>query len=85
MPEKIVPFNTELESLIGQEFKGETITPEFMNMLRAGKAAYEHGYHGFISREKFLEWVGKMYDGGGEQKKILLGEVHGKIIINKCH
>jgi hypothetical protein len=79
MSEKVGFIDEELEKKIKEDFS-DKLTPEFINMLRLGKAAYEHGYYGFISKEKVLEWVSKMYDGGKKQKLIRQGMSHGKII-----
>lgn len=79
---EVISFDENLEKKVKEEF-GDEATPEFINMLRAGKAAYEHGYHGFISKEKFLEWVSRMHDGGEEQRKIRTGKSHGRILLNK--
>ena len=81
MPDEVVSFSEDLEKRVKQEF-GDEATPEFINMLRAGKAAYEHGYHGFIPKKKFLKWVSTMYDAGQEQRKVMHGKTHGRILIN---
>jgi hypothetical protein len=81
MAEKVVPFSDALEERVKKEF-GEEATPEFMNLLRLGKAAYEHGYHGFIPRKKLLKWVSMMYDSGENQMKIMHGKAHGSITLN---
>ena len=81
MPDNIVLFDDKLEARIRKEF-GEEATPEFMNMVRAGKAAYEHGYHGFIHKREFLGWIEEMYDAGKEQREVRNGKKHGRIIIN---
>ena len=81
MSEDVIHFDGNLERRLREEF-GEEATPEFMNMLRLGKAAYEHGYHGFIPKEIVLKWVAEMYDGGQKQKAIRNGEAHGSININ---
>ncbi len=81
MPLEIIPFDDNLEKRVKKEL-GVIATPELINMLRAGKAAYEHGYHRFISKEKFMEWISKLYDAGQEQKKIREGKLHGAILIN---
>jgi len=78
---EVVPFDEMLEKRVKEEF-GDEATPEFINMLRLGKAAYEHGYNGFISQEKVMEWAGKMYDGGQKQNRVSLGKVHGMILTN---
>jgi len=80
MPDKVVPFDENLEKRVKQEF-GEEATPEFINMLRAGKAAYEHAYHGFIPKKKFLKWVSIMYDAGQEQRKVMRGRTHSTDVI----
>jgi len=69
------------EGLVIKTF-GNEATPEFINMLRLGKAAYEHGYHGFISEEKVVEWAKKMYIAGRQQREIRDRKRHGKITIN---
>jgi hypothetical protein len=74
-------FDEELERRIGEEF-GDEATPEFLNMLMLGKAAYEHGHSGFIPKEKVIEWVGRMYNGGQQQREIMEGKSHGMISIN---
>ncbi len=79
----IIPFDKYLEERLIQEFE-EKATPEFINMIRAGKAAYEHAYNGFISKEKFLEWIGMMFDGGQNQREIREGKAHGRILINSA-
>tara|TARA_Y100000310_G_C20387083_1_gene670960 strand:- start:339 stop:704 length:366 start_codon:yes stop_codon:yes gene_type:complete len=81
MVDKVIPFDQELEEKVREEF-GKEATPEFINMLRLGKAAYEHGFHGFIKKEKVLEWVSRLYDGGEEQQAIRQGKAHGGININ---
>src|SRR3989344_7787712 len=81
MTNDVAPFDELLEKRIKAEF-GNEATQEFINMLKAGKVAYEHGYNGFISREKFIEWVGKMYDSGAQQQRVRKGEEHGTIFIN---
>jgi len=53
-----------------------------MNMLRLGKAAYEHGYHGFCSKEKVMEWVGRMYECGQQQARISKLEEDGMVNTN---
>ncbi len=78
---RVIPFDEVLEERVKKEF-GDEATPEFINMLRLGKAAYEHGYNGFISQEKVMEWVGKMYEGGQEQNRISRRKVHGMVLIN---
>jgi len=83
MAEEVLSFNETLEKRIKEEF-GEEATPEFLNMLRAGKAAYEHGYHGFIPKKKFLKWVGIMYDAGQNQRGVMNGKVHGEILIDSA-
>lgn len=77
----IAPFDEELEVRIKEEF-GNEATPEFMNMLRIGKAAYEHGYNGFITRAKVQEWVGSLYKAGQHQRLVRGGKAHGRILIN---
>ena len=69
MPDGVIFFDDELERIVRERFGDEAI-PEFLNMLRAGKTAYEHGYHGFISKEKFIDWVSKIYDVGEKRKQI---------------
>ncbi|MBU3923996.1 MAG: hypothetical protein KJ592_03705 [Nanoarchaeota archaeon] len=81
MANEVIPFDERLERIVLEEF-GEEATSEFMNMLRLGKAAYEHGYAGFATKEKVMEWAGRMYDGGVEQRKIRSGEACGMILIN---
>ena len=81
MSEEVVFFTEDLRKRIRKEF-GDEATPEFMNMLMLGKAVYEHGYHDFIPKEKVLEWVSGMYDGGQKQRRIRKGEEHGAILIN---
>lgn len=67
MADEVVVFNDDLEKRIKEEF-GEKATPEFMNLLRTGQAAYEHGYRRFITEEKFIEFVRDMYKAGQEQR-----------------
>jgi len=81
MVEKVVPFSDALEERVKEEF-GEDATPEFLNILRLGKAAYEHGYHGFIPRKKLLKWVKMMYYSGQIQKRIMNRKAHGSITLN---
>jgi hypothetical protein len=81
MQDEVVPFNEALEQRVKAEF-GDEATPEFINMLSVGKAAYEHAYNNFISKEKFLEWVSEMYDRGKKAKAIENGEIEGMIPIN---
>ena len=80
MPDEVVSFSEDLEKRVKQEF-GDEATPEFMNMLRAGKAAFEHGYHNFIPKKNFLRWVSIMYNAGKEQMKVMRGKSHGKVLI----
>ncbi len=81
MSEMVVPFSDALEERVKKEF-GEEATPEFINMLRAGKAAYEHGCHNFIPKKKFLKWVSIMYDAGQEQRRVMNRNAHGRILID---
>jgi hypothetical protein len=81
MQDEVVPFNDDLERRVKAEFRDEA-NPEFINLIRIGKAAYEHGYNNFISKEKFLEWVSKMYEGGKKQREIQDGKIEGMILIN---
>ncbi|MFA5071626.1 MAG: hypothetical protein WC511_04685 [Candidatus Pacearchaeota archaeon] len=80
---EVISFNKELEDRVKKEF-GDEATPEFINLLKLGQAAYEHGYFGFVKKEKVIEWVGRMYDAGEEQKKVRDGEKEGHIIINSA-
>ncbi len=75
----IPSLTPELRKYIRKEYE-DVVSPEFMNMLLVGKAAYEHGYRGFITKEKFMEWVSYMYNTGEDQKKIRRGEKHGKVL-----
>ncbi|MCL5730485.1 MAG: hypothetical protein M1165_02880 [Candidatus Pacearchaeota archaeon] len=79
--EDVVAFDKELEERVISEF-GDTATPEFMNLLRLGKAAYEHGYFGFIPVEKVVEWVKEMYIGGQKQRSIRGGGGNENEMIN---
>lgn len=78
---EITPFNDDLEKMVAKEFE-EVATPEFINMIRLAKAAYEHGYSGLITKEKVQEWVGRLYDSGADQRQIDTGKKHGNISIN---
>jgi hypothetical protein len=73
MAEEVISFNEALEKKVKKEF-GDLATPEFINLLRLGKAAYEHGYFNFIPKEKVMEWVGSMYESGQQQRKLRNGE-----------
>ena len=68
--------------LLGLESFDEGLTDEALNLIILAKAAYEHGFHRYINKGKFLEWVSRMYDGGEKQKRIMRGECHGNININ---
>lgn len=81
MADDVAPFDEKVEALVREEF-GDEATPEFINMLRLGKAAYEHGYNGFISREKVEEWARRMYEAGQQQKRIRSMEEEGMVLIN---
>ena len=81
MPDEVISIDEELEKRVKEQF-GDEATPEFINMLRLGKAAYEHGYHEFIPKKKLLKWVNTMYDAGQEQRKVMRGKAHGRILIN---
>ncbi len=83
MAKEVIGFDKELEERVKKEF-GNKATPEFINLLRLGKAAYEHGYFGFIPKERVMRWVSMIYDGGRQQKRIREGREHGKILINNA-
>lgn len=78
---EVISIDLELEERLREEF-GETLTPEFLNMLRLGKAVYEHAFLDFIPKEKLLEWVSQMYDGGKEQRAIYDCEIEGMVVHN---
>jgi hypothetical protein len=78
---EVIPFDEHLEERVKEEF-GEEATCEFVNMLRVGKAAYEHGYNNFIFKDNFLRWVSEMYDAGVVQREIREGKREGNISIN---
>jgi len=80
MPDEVIPFSGELEALIINEF-GEEATPEFLNMLRLGKAAYEHGYHGFIPLERVVDYAIRMYEAGKHQRDVVGGKGNGDEMI----
>ncbi|MBT4166451.1 hypothetical protein HOE04_05415 [archaeon] len=81
MTKKIIPFDERLVDIIKKEF-GDEATPEFLNMLQLGKAAYEHGYHNLLTKEKVQEWAGEMYEAGQKQRQISEGKIHSCITIN---
>ena len=76
MPDEVIPFSGELEARIIAEF-GEEATPEFLNLLRMGKAAYEHGYHGFVPLEKVVDYARNMYEAGKHQRDVATGKGNG--------
>ena len=80
MADEVVLFDDALRERVEREFEEEA-TPEFINLLALGKAAYEHGYHGFISLEKVLDWVAGMYASGVEQRQARSGEGDGDTMI----
>jgi len=67
MTENMVVMTEELEKLLKKEF-GEKATPEFVNLVRVAVAAHEHAFQGFITKEKFLEWVSQAWDAGESQR-----------------
>lgn len=68
MTDEVIVFGDEIEQKLKDEF-GEKATPDFINMLRLGKAAFEHGYQGFITKDKVLEWVGQLYESGMQERR----------------
>ena len=80
MGEEALAFSEEVEEWIKKEF-GDEANFEFINLLKLGKATFEHGYNGFIERERFLEWAGRVYDGGVQQRQISNLEKEGNVII----
>jgi len=80
MAKEVIAFDKELEKRVKKEF-GDEATPEFINLLRMGKAVYEHGYFGFIEKEKVMEWVDRMYDAGQKQKELRSGKGNGDEMI----
>ena len=67
--EEIKTIDKKLEQRLKEDF-GSQITLEMMNLLRVGKAAYEHAFGEFIPKEKFMEFVSSAYDAGVDQVKI---------------
>ena len=75
-------MDSDLECRLKEEF-GSFATPEFINLIRAAIAAHEDAFKGYIPKEKFMDFLSNVWEGGVNQKKVHYLEVEGSILTGR--
>ena len=74
-----IVYDERFDEVLKKEF-GDIATPELLSLVRAAVATHEHAFGRFgISREKYLEWMGKAWDAGEYQRRVYDCEIEGSV------
>ncbi len=79
LEDQMVVYTDGIQKKLKEEF-GEEVTPEFLNLVRAGIAAHEHAFQNYgITKEDYIRWVSLAWDRGVHQRRVYDMEVEGCI------
>jgi hypothetical protein len=77
---QFVSLSRELKREIQAHLRPEEVTPELLNLVRAGLATHEHAFNlPHVTKESFLEYIGRAWDMGARQRRVVGMEVEGSV------